>query len=83
MALLHDFGRIGLPDAILGKQDPLDEAEREVVCTHPVIGEQIALSRSGWYLRGGCYGAASGVLTHSSRCAPFRILRLSRGSEPQ
>ena len=61
MTLLHDFGRIGLPDAILGKQDPLDKAEREVVCTHPVIGEQIVLSRSGSYLRVGCYGAASGV----------------------
>jgi diguanylate cyclase (GGDEF)-like protein len=39
--LLHDVGKIGVPDAILQKPAPLDPAERAVVETHPEIGERI------------------------------------------
>ena len=39
--ILHDVGKIGVPDAILLKPGPLTEAERQVVQTHPVIGERI------------------------------------------
>lgn len=35
---LHDLGKIGIPDAILGKPCRLTEAEYEVIKTHPRIG---------------------------------------------
>ncbi|MEA2150629.1 MAG: hypothetical protein QOD69_2459 [Solirubrobacteraceae bacterium] len=44
VALLHDIGKIGIPDAILGKQGPLDDSEWEVMHTHPVIGARIVAS---------------------------------------
>jgi GAF domain-containing protein len=44
VALLHDIGKIGIPDAILGKKGPLDAAEWAVMHTHPVIGERIVAS---------------------------------------
>jgi HD-GYP domain-containing protein (c-di-GMP phosphodiesterase class II) len=40
-ALLHDIGKIGIPDAILGKPGPLTEAEWKVMHTHPEIGARI------------------------------------------
>ncbi len=40
-ALLHDVGKVGVPDDILHKPGPLDEREWEVMRQHPVIGERI------------------------------------------
>jgi len=40
-AILHDLGKIGVPDAILLKPGPLTDAERAVIRQHPVIGERI------------------------------------------
>jgi putative nucleotidyltransferase with HDIG domain len=37
-ALLHDVGKIGLPDAILRKPGPLSEDEWQVVRRHPELG---------------------------------------------
>jgi len=37
-AFLHDLGKIGIPDAVLGKKGRLDEAEYAVIRTHPEIG---------------------------------------------
>src|SRR5437016_10117609 len=34
-ALLHDIGKIGVPDAILKKQGPLTAEERAVINRHP------------------------------------------------
>ncbi|HEY3018050.1 MAG TPA: diguanylate cyclase [Gaiellaceae bacterium] len=40
-ALFHDIGKIGIPEAILSKPGPLTPAEREVVRSHPELGEKI------------------------------------------
>jgi diguanylate cyclase (GGDEF)-like protein/putative nucleotidyltransferase with HDIG domain len=40
-ALLHDIGKVGIPDAILNKPGPLTPEERAVMAEHPVIGESI------------------------------------------
>lgn len=40
-ALLHDVGKIGVPDQVLGKPGPLTEAEWALVRRHPEIGERI------------------------------------------
>jgi putative nucleotidyltransferase with HDIG domain len=42
-ALLHDVGKLGLPDAVLHKPAPLTEAEYALVERHPVWGHEIAL----------------------------------------
>ena len=43
-ALLHDLGKIGIPDAILLKSGPLTEDEWAVMRTHPEIGQRILAS---------------------------------------
>ncbi|HYU32067.1 MAG TPA: HD domain-containing phosphohydrolase [Thermoanaerobaculia bacterium] len=35
---LHDIGKVGIPDAILCKPGPLDDAELAIMRTHPLIG---------------------------------------------
>jgi len=40
-AVLHDVGKIGIEDAILRKQAPLDENERAVMSMHPKYGGDI------------------------------------------
>lgn len=39
--LLHDIGKIGVPEAILGKKGPLTFGEMEIVKTHPLVGIQM------------------------------------------
>ncbi|MBD3166755.1 response regulator [bacterium] len=39
--ILHDIGKIGIPDRILLKPGPLTEAEREIMRQHPSKGEEI------------------------------------------
>jgi ribonuclease P protein subunit RPR2 len=39
--LLHDIGKIGIPDAILRKPGPLDPEELEQMRFHPVLGERL------------------------------------------
>jgi putative nucleotidyltransferase with HDIG domain len=39
--LLHDVGKIGVPDALLTKQGPLSEAEYAVLQQHPVVGARM------------------------------------------
>jgi len=47
-ALLHDIGKVGIPDAILNKPGPLTDEEREVMAEHPLIGERILRSIGGF-----------------------------------
>jgi len=39
--LLHDVGKIGVPDSVLKKQDRLTRDERMVMNAHPVLGAEI------------------------------------------
>jgi len=61
---LHDVGKIGIPDAILFKEGPLDAREWEVIRRHPAIGAEILAPVE-------CLGARNGVvemvLSHHER----------------
>lgn len=39
--ILHDIGKIGIPEAILNKPGPLTDEERAVMETHPLLGVQL------------------------------------------
>jgi putative nucleotidyltransferase with HDIG domain len=39
--LLHDLGKVGTPDAVLGKQGKLDEGEWEFIHEHPMKGAEV------------------------------------------
>lgn len=40
-ALLHDIGKLNLPDSILTKRDPLTDAEWDMIRHHPELGARI------------------------------------------
>jgi putative nucleotidyltransferase with HDIG domain len=40
-AVLHDIGKVRIPEAILNKPGPLDDEEWAVMKTHPEVGEKI------------------------------------------
>jgi HD-GYP domain len=42
--LLHDAGKVGIPERILSKPGPLTAAEWRVMRTHPLIGYQMVSS---------------------------------------
>lgn len=42
-AILHDIGKVGIPDSILLKPGPLTKEEREVMMLHPQIANQILM----------------------------------------
>ncbi len=48
--LLHDLGKIGVPDGILLKPGPLTAHEQEIMRDHPILGERIVARVP--YLRG-------------------------------
>ena len=41
VCILHDVGKIGVPESILGKPGPLSDEEYEIIKKHPGIGEEI------------------------------------------
>jgi len=55
--LLHDIGKVAVPDSILHKPEPLTAQERELIQQHPVTGWEIV--RQVDFL-----GAASDVVRH-------------------
>jgi cyclic di-GMP phosphodiesterase len=60
-ALLHDIGKIGIPDSILRKPGPLTAEERKVINTHPGMGSRMLQGIE--FLR----GAAQVVRHHHER----------------
>jgi HD-GYP domain-containing protein (c-di-GMP phosphodiesterase class II) len=42
-ALIHDVGKIGVPDAVLHKPGPLDSEERKIIEKHPQAGYEMLL----------------------------------------
>jgi len=44
--LMHDIGKLGIPDNVLCKHSPLDDAEWELMRTHPEMGLTL-LDRAG------------------------------------
>ncbi len=49
-ALLHDIGKIGVPDAILHKRGPLTPEEQAIMHQHPEIGYRI-IGHVGYFAR--------------------------------
>ncbi len=41
MGLLHDVGKIGIPDAVINKPAKLTDEEYEIIKNHPVLGARI------------------------------------------
>jgi AhpD family alkylhydroperoxidase len=60
-ALLHDIGKIGIPDSILLKEGPLSPHQWQVMRTHPEIGHRIVAATPGMAQ------AAEIVLAHEER----------------
>ncbi|NOX25647.1 MAG: response regulator [Deltaproteobacteria bacterium] len=48
---MHDIGKVAIPDAILLKKGPLDDAEWLIMKTHAAIGAQILAGSVSPYLR--------------------------------
>ncbi len=46
--LLHDIGKLSVPDAILKKPGPLDDAERDVITKHPTWGLRLLAELGGF-----------------------------------
>jgi len=57
-ALLHDIGKLTMPAAILSKPAPLDDAEWQIMRTHPQAGYDLLKSQPRFA------GAAEMVLSH-------------------
>ncbi len=47
-ALLHDIGKIGVPDSVLRKPGPLTREERRLIEAHPLIGRRILAEVGGF-----------------------------------
>lgn len=60
-ALLHDLGKVGIPEDILQKKGPLTEEEMEIIRYHPLIG--FAMIEEFSFLQ----GAAEIILFHHER----------------
>jgi len=61
-AILHDIGKIGIPDQILRKSSPLNPQERLLIERHPVIGAEIVEGIPG------TEKILEGIKFHHERC---------------
>lgn len=61
-ALLHDIGKIGIPDAILHKPGPLTAEEWDIMRLHPEIGQRILSQAGGVFI-----ALANIVVAHHER----------------
>jgi HD-GYP domain-containing protein (c-di-GMP phosphodiesterase class II) len=59
--LLHDIGKIGIPDGILNKKSALSDKEREYIFRHPAAGKQILSSVADFH------GILEIIQTHHER----------------
>ena len=62
-APMHDVGKIGIPDAVLGKRGPLDEYEWQIIKRHPTLGASLLAGTSSPLLK----MARDVALTHHER----------------
>ena len=62
-APMHDLGKIGVPDLVLGKRGPLDETEWEIIKRHPTLGASLLTGTSSLLLE----MAREVALTHHER----------------
>ena len=61
IALVHDIGKIGIPDLILNKPDLLTDKEYAIIKTHPMIGGEILKNFTA------LEGASDGASYHHER----------------
>jgi putative nucleotidyltransferase with HDIG domain len=47
VAMLHDVGKVAVPDHVLRKPGPLDDEERALIEQHPVVGAKIVRGVAG------------------------------------
>ncbi|HET6816079.1 MAG TPA: diguanylate cyclase [Mycobacteriales bacterium] len=73
--LLHDVGKIGVPDSVLLKPGPLDLQEVEIMRNHPEIGERLVAAA------GFAPVAREIVITHHERWDGMGYPRGLRGTE--
>jgi len=74
-ALVHDLGKVGVPDAILNKPGRLTEAEFDVVRRHPEIGQRLIAGFDSLRF------AADAVLWHHERWDGAGYPHRARGCE--
>ena len=60
---MHDVGKIGIPDIVLGKRGPLDETEWVMIKRHPTLGASLLAGTSSSLLE----MAREVALTHHER----------------
>lgn len=61
-ALLHDIGKVAIPDAILHKRGPLNDDEQKTMRLHPQIGQHMLEQAGGVFGR-----LAAAVVAHHER----------------
>lgn len=61
LALLHDLGKVAIPESILRKPGPLSPEEWEIMSKHPEIGHRIAIASPD------LVAVADGILSHHER----------------
>ena len=84
--LLHDIGKLGIPDRILLKESPLDDEEWKIMKTHPELGAGLLgtssptarLPLSSWHTRS---TSTERGIRAASRQRRFRFLHVSSPSQ--